>query len=114
MNRIIPIFVVVFILVFAQIVHASPKVFINGQPLSFEKEAQPTIENSRTLVPLRAIFEALGAEVQWDDKTKTVSSKKGNSEIKLVINGQAFINGQPVNLDVPAKIVEGRTLDIKN
>jgi hypothetical protein len=70
----------------------------------------PVIEQGRTLVPLRAIFEALGADVKWDGSTQTVIAIKAGKEIKLIIGGQAYKNGQPVTLDVPAKIVDGRTM----
>ena len=36
----------------------------------------PVIENGRTLVPMRAIFEALNAEVTWDEATQTASAHK--------------------------------------
>ena len=38
------------------------------------------------MVPLRAIFEALGADVQWDGTTQTVSSSKGSTNVSLQIN----------------------------
>lgn len=87
---------------------SSPKVLLNGSMLSFD--VPPVIEDGRTLVPLRTIFEALGSSVQWDESTQTVIAKKEDTEIKLAIGGQAYKNGQPVSLDVPAKIVDGRTL----
>lgn len=86
----------------------APTVILDGKQLSFD--VPPTIENGRTLVPLRAIFEALGAEVQWDGATQTVTATKGGTTIKLTVGGQAYKNGQPVTLDVPAKIINGRTL----
>ena len=71
----------------------------------------PVIEEGRTLVPLRAIFEAIGAEVDWDDNTKTVTVKKDGTEISLTIDDKTAVkNGEKVELDVPAKIVNGRTL----
>lgn len=68
------------------------------------------LKNGRTLVPLRAIFEALGAEVFWNGETQTVTAKKGDTEIQLVIGGEAYKNGQLIPLDVPAKSFNGRTL----
>lgn len=74
-------------------------------------DVQPTIHNGRTMVPLRKIFEALGATVEWDDPTRTVTSTKGNTTIKVKIDSKTMtVNGKSVTLDVPAMIIGGRTL----
>ncbi|RJO61786.1 MAG: MBL fold metallo-hydrolase [Dehalococcoidia bacterium] len=86
----------------------TPTVLLDGQQLTFD--VPPTIENSRTLVPLRVIFESLGAAVSWDETTRTVTASKDSTEIRLVIGGQAFKNGIPVEIDVPAKIISDRTM----
>ena len=76
---------------------------------SYGQEA--TIVEGRTLVPLRAIFEALGASVEWNGETKTVSSVLGETEISLTIGENKLIkNGEEIALDVPAQIMNGRTL----
>jgi len=86
-----------------------PTVFYNGKKIKFDQI--PVIEGGRTLVPLRAIFETFGAEVDWDGITKTVTAVKDNTEVKLTIDSTtAYKNGQAITLDVPAKIVNGRTL----
>ncbi|MDD4239462.1 MAG: copper amine oxidase N-terminal domain-containing protein [Desulfotomaculaceae bacterium] len=81
---------------------------LDGQALTFD--VQPIIVNDRTLVPLRAIFEALGTEVQWYEETQTVKAIKADTEVTLVIDGEAYINGELATLDVPARIVNDRTL----
>ncbi len=74
-------------------------------------DVMPVIENGRTLVQMRGIFEALGAEITWDDTTKTVTGKKDNTEVTLQIgNTSAKVNGKDVILDVPAKIISARTM----
>ena len=86
-----------------------PTVFYNNEKIYFDQI--PVIEGGRTLVPLRAIFETFGAEVDWDGITKTVTAVKDNTEVKLTIDSTtAYKNGQAITLDVPAKIVNGRTL----
>jgi len=84
-------------------------VLVNGTAVTFDQP--PIIEDGRTLVPLRAIFEALGATVEWDQSTQTVTAVKGDITIILKI-GDSFLtkNGERVALDVPAKIVGSRTL----
>jgi hypothetical protein len=88
---------------------AAPAVLVDGSRLSFDVE--PIIENGRTLVPLRAIFEALGAEVLWNGETRTVTALAGAKQIRLTI-GQttAYIDNQPYQIEVPARVVNGRTL----
>ena len=68
------------------------------------------MEDSRVLVPLRPVFEALGAKISWDEASKTVYAEKGEENISLVI-GKPYINinGKSKKLDVPPKIIEGRT-----
>ncbi|MDF9407406.1 copper amine oxidase N-terminal domain-containing protein [Pelotomaculum isophthalicicum JI] len=83
-------------------------VVVNGKKLTFD--VQPVIENDRTLVPVRVIFEALDARVDWDEVTQTVTAVKPGTEIKLVIGGGAYKNGTPVVLDVPAKLINNRTM----
>lgn len=83
-------------------------IVVDGRNL--EMETLPVVENNRTLVPLRAIFEAMGAQISWDDKTQTVTSKKGTKEVKLTIGKtEVYKNGQKIKLDVPAKTVNSRT-----
>ena len=85
-------------------------VVINDKPVEFGDVA-PQIIESRTMVPLRAIFEALNATVDWDDATKTVKSTKGDTTISLTIGENKLIkNGEDKELDVPAQIIESRTL----
>ncbi|MCD8181614.1 MAG: hypothetical protein LUF26_09105 [Firmicutes bacterium] len=69
------------------------------------------IIDDRTMVPLRAIFEALGASVEWDGDTQTVTSVKGDITVKLTIGENAiYKNGVATELDVAGQIVDDRTL----
>jgi len=62
------------------------------------------------MVPLRAIFESLGAEVGWEDSTETVTGKKGDIVVTLRLNDvEAVVSGKTILLDVAATQVEGRT-----
>ncbi len=84
-------------------------VLLNGEAIAFD--VQPQIVEGRTMVPLRAIFEALGATVEWDGATSTVSSTKGDISIKLTIGeNKLYKNGEEKALDVPGMIVDSRTL----
>ena len=81
----------------------------NGSNQYYNNEG--VIENGTTLVPLRGIFEALGANVQWNQKDQTIDAIKGNTTIWLKIGSKtAKVNGKAVTISVPAKVKEGRTL----
>lgn len=85
------------------------RVLLNGKELSFE--VPPIIENDRTLVPLRAIFEAMGATVQWNQLTQTVTATKGSKTVVLPLNStKPTINGVVYPLETVAKVINNRTL----
>jgi len=82
---------------------------LNGTYLNFDEP--PITEDYRTLVPLRGIFEELGAKVEWDNDTETVTATKGDTAISLQIGSNVLVkNGEAIKLDVPAKLVGARTL----
>lgn len=92
-----------------KVMEGSISVLIDGVSISFD--VPPVMENNRVLVPLRAILEALGSDVQWDRTTQTVTATKGETTVRLSIGVKtAYKNGTPFILDVPAKIVGGRTM----
>ena len=84
-------------------------VYLNGRKLSFD--VQPQIINSRTMVPMRKIFEELGTVVGWNNNTqKAISVKKGDV-VSVSIGGQYLtVNGEKKLLDSPPVIISGRTL----
>lgn len=85
------------------------KVILKGKEIVFDQP--PVIDNGRTLVPLRAIFEELGAEVVWNDVTRTVIAKKDNNTVSLTIGSNVMSRGEKRTiLDVVAKVINGRTL----
>ena len=84
-------------------------VVLNGRQLSFDQP--PVIAGGRTLVPLRTIFEELGATVDWNDDTKTVTSVKDGKTVQLTVGSDMLhVDGSKKILDVPAQIINGRTL----
>lgn len=85
-------------------------ILVNGVKISFDQS--PYIDsNSRTMVPIRFISEALAADVKWNDKQRKVTIAKENTEIILVIGQKsAVVNGEQINLDTIPVIKGGRTL----
>ena len=85
------------------------KIFLNGRQLEFDVE--PMIINGRTMVPMRVIFEVLGAEVSWDGQTQTAIGETKKTTVKITIGKDYLLkNDNIVVLDSPAVIVSGRTL----
>ena len=76
-----------------------------------DTDTPPTIIDGRTLVPVRAIFEALGATVEWDNATRTATGTRGEDVVSVQIgHTTAYINGEEKTLDVPAQIINNRTM----
>ncbi len=110
MKRTVSFLLTVIILCLAINVHANDvSVVVNGEPLNTDQNA--VIVDSRTLVPLRAIFEALGADVKWDDTTKSVEAVRRYTTVSLQIGSKAiYINKARNELDVSAMILNDRTM----
>ena len=85
-------------------------VLVNGEDVEFTYPARPFIQDGRTLVPARAVFEKMGAEVLWEEDTQKVVVGKGNTLIEVQIdNPIMMVNGQEILLDVPPMIKKDRT-----
>ncbi len=85
------------------------KVTLDGTYINFD--VQPTEINGRVLVPVRAIFEALGAKVDWNESKNEVIATKGDVTIRLYKdNTTMYRNNNAITLDVPAKDIGDRIL----
>ena len=88
---------------------ADIQVDLNGKSLSFGQP--PVLLNACTMVPLREIFEALGAQVAWDSQAMTITASKGSTRVQLGIGQMnAMVNKLAVTLDAPAILLDGHTL----
>ena len=114
MKRIISLLLAIIVLMgTAVIAEDKITVIINGCTL--ESDTSPVIVEGRTLLPVRAICEAVGANVSFDNETRTVTAKGydytlvlkiGDNSIKLYIGSDDFLESQ---CDVPPMIIDGRT-----
>ena len=85
------------------------KVKLNGQNIKFD--VQPVLSSGRVLVPIRSITSAMGATISWNSSSGTVTIKKDSDTLKLTAGSKtAYKNNSKIKLDVPARIVRGRTL----
>ena len=86
------------------------QVLIDGRELD-TGDGEAVIKESRTMVPVRSIFEALGAEVFWSETERKITARKDETEIELVIGkNTAKIDGKTAGLDAAPVIADGRTL----
>ncbi|HEY3364935.1 MAG TPA: alpha/beta fold hydrolase [Symbiobacteriaceae bacterium] len=83
------------------------RMFVEGREIA--ADAAPLIVDGRTLVPVRAVAEALGATVQWNAATKTVTVVGGHAVSLTIGKALAIVDNKPVTLDVAAQIIDGRT-----
>jgi len=85
------------------------QVILDGEVLVFDQP--PIIENSRTLVPLRVIFEALGADVEWTQSTRTATATKDDTLITVRIDNPVMTkDGENITLEAPPRLVNSHTL----
>lgn len=85
------------------------QVYIEGEKQSYEQP--PVNSNGNVLVPLRAIFESLGATVEWNSSTQTVTATREGRTVVLTIGSKtAYINGAAVTLSAEPQLVNGYTM----
>lgn len=98
------------------------KVMLDGERVEFD--VAPIIENDRVLVPMRAVFEALGTHIVWDEKSQTARAfrDKYDDVLSIAIGSKTMVlqavnlhstandGTSAIHLDVPAQIINDRTL----
>ncbi|MGE5653212.1 MAG: N-acetylmuramoyl-L-alanine amidase [Bacillota bacterium] len=86
-----------------------PALVVNGVALS--SDVAPVIENGRALVPIRVLSETLGCTVEWDAAKRSVRVVNEGTEVVMVLNQEvAQVGDQKVKLDVPARLIDNRTM----
>ena len=88
---------------------ANVAVLVDGQPVAFD--VPPQIMGGRVLVPLRGVFERLGATVDYDARSQHIVAIRGGQAVELTVGSrQARVNNTATLLDVPAFTISGRTM----
>ena len=84
-------------------------VLLNGVQQNYEQPA--IIKNGRTLVPMRPVFEALGASVDFNQITNEITAIKEDRTITLTIGSQhADVNGSYIELETEVQNINGKTM----
>lgn len=94
---------------FAQAVE-TVTVYVDGEMVEFD--VAPRIMDGRTMVPIRAIFEALGAEVEWYAEEKTAVALKDGFVISLTLGDKLLYIGDSdfMEMDIAPVNIDGRIL----
>jgi len=90
----------------------NPVMTANGDYLNIDSSGTaPVIVNERTVLPIRAIIEAMGGTVGWNNDTRTVSLKYKNTDMEMTIDSTIMkVNGKAVQMDVAPMIINDRTM----
>ncbi len=91
------------------VIRSGIAVFMDEKRIYYD--VPPKVQNGRTLVPLRALLEGLGAKVDWIQETQTVVATRADLKLQLPLGSKkALVNGQERELDVPALVENDRLL----
>ena len=87
----------------------APYVKYQDNLLAFE--TPPAIEDGSTLVPMRFLLEQMGADVEWNGETQTVTAMLDNTAVTFAIDDiNAEVNNELATMDVPARLINGKTM----
>jgi hypothetical protein len=86
------------------------RVTVDGTPVTFDA-AQPQMIDGRVMVPLRGIFEQMGANVDWNSTSQTVLASGDGRRVQLQIGSyDATVNGRVTTMDVEPQIINDSTM----
>ncbi|MDO4563229.1 MAG: cyclophilin-like fold protein [Clostridia bacterium] len=91
----------------------NPQMTVNGIQTEIDpgRGTTPIIQNERALVPIRAVIEAMGGSVVWDEAAQTAELAVGENNIRLIIGSNtAYLNDMPHTLDTAPTVANGRTI----
>ena len=107
------ILVLIFALIpgFGILAQDNIRIQVNGEEITFEGQ-QPIIQDDRTLIPARGVFEFLGYEVIWDSNTQSITIRNDQTIVLMRIGHQSLSvnHGMPIQMDVPPQIINGSTM----
>ncbi len=114
MKKLISAFLSVFmflLLLVPQAQAANVSVTYNGTPVIFPDQAPFINSDNRTMVPVRAPMEAIGATVTWNNATRQATIKKDDTTAVFTIGSKQYtVNGKTQHMDTTAQITSNRTV----
>ncbi|MFZ7102143.1 MAG: phosphate ABC transporter substrate-binding protein PstS family protein [Peptococcaceae bacterium] len=112
-KKVMSIFIFTFVMIFSlsSVCLAAEGIKIKVDNTDISSDVAPVVENGHTLVPAAAIFKALGGKVTYDAQTRAVNITGAGTNIQIVVDSKyPSVNSQQKVLEVPAKIINGRTM----
>ena len=91
----------------------NPIMKVNGISIEIDagRGTTPIVVEGRTLVPIRAIVEAFGGSVGWEENTQSVILTMNDDVIKLIIDSNvAYLNNSEIVIDTKPSVINGRTM----
>ena len=86
-------------------------IYVQFQDKILGFETPPVIEDGSTLVPMRFLFEQMGADVEWNQETQTATATLNNTAVTFSIDDtEASVNNTPATMDVPARLINDKTM----
>lgn len=111
MKKIIVFLTLLLSMVFVSSVLAGDEIGLNIDDKTIKGDVAPQIIDGRTMVPVRTIFEGVGAEVSWDGDTKKITGMKNDITIIMTVDSNIVsVNGINITMDCVPVIIDGRTL----
>ena len=109
-RRLLRVVPAVVLLSTAAMASAQIRVYVDDARVWFP-DSEPHMSQNRVFVPLRGVFEQMGATVMWNGSTQMVTARKANTDVQLTIGSRtAYVNGAPMSLDVAPHMMNGRTM----
>ena len=100
--------VAVLLPVFPAVAADTIDVNIDGE--LYDIEPAPLVIDEHVMVPMRPLFEALEAHVEWEPEARIAVGKRDDVEVRIPIDSNiATVNGVETNLTAPATIIDGYT-----
>jgi hypothetical protein len=85
------------------------EVYLENERINLD--VPPILQEGTTMVQFRPIFEKLGLSIQWDERTKKITTTQDGLKLELQVGSKiSYVNGQKRELDVPVIMSDGNTL----
>lgn len=86
------------------------RINMHNKKMNIKFDVPPVVKAGRTLIPVRAVTQGLGATVDWDGEAGIVTITKDGVSVVIILGSYDItVNGEKVSLDVPAQIINNRT-----